>query len=51
MAEEKCSNCCIFPTCPECKEGVLLPFSFKEDVFEKWKCTKCTFELRKREGR
>ena len=53
MAEEKSkeNSICIFPRCPECEEGYLVPFSFKEDVFEKWKCTKCSFELRKREGR
>lgn len=35
MAEEKC----LFPKCPKCEIGYLLPFSFKEDVFEKWKCS------------
>jgi len=29
----------IFPDCPMCEDGVLVPFSFGEDVFEKWKCT------------
>jgi len=48
MAEKECS-CGIFPSCPKCEKGCLLPFSFKEDVFEKWKCTECEFELRKRE--
>ena len=38
MAEDSC-NCSIFPKCPKCDLGVLLPFSFKEDVFEKWKCS------------
>jgi len=39
----------IFPRCPRCEKGVLLPFSFKEDVFEKWKCTdlECGFILKK----
>lgn len=37
----------IFPECPECREGALVPFSFKEDVFEKWKCTKCGHLIRK----
>jgi Zn ribbon nucleic-acid-binding protein len=45
MAEETC----IFPPCPKCKEGYLVPFSFKEDVFEKWKCTKCGYEVTKRQ--
>ena len=46
-------NNCIFAKCPECDKGYLLPFSFKEDVFEKWKCSnpECDFELRKRENR
>jgi len=44
MSEENC----FFPNCPKCEKGVLVPFSFKEDVFEKWKCTECEFELRKR---
>jgi len=41
----------IFPKCPTCDSGCLLPFSFKEDVFEKWKCSNpdCTFVLMKRE--
>jgi Zn ribbon nucleic-acid-binding protein len=37
----------IFPTCPECNEGALIPFSFKEDVFEFWKCVKCSHTIRK----
>ncbi|MEK6914681.1 MAG: hypothetical protein AABW83_03455 [Nanoarchaeota archaeon] len=42
---------CLFPRCPECGNGHLLPFSFKEDVFEKWKCSnsKCDYTLRKRD--
>lgn len=39
----------IFPECPECSEGVLVPFSFGEDVFEKWKCTECKHVLKKKE--
>ena len=46
MAENKA---CIFPPCPKCEKGYLVPFSFKDDVFEKWKCTECGFELRKRD--
>ncbi|HKL23502.1 MAG TPA: transposase [Candidatus Nanoarchaeia archaeon] len=38
----------IFPKCPECNEGYLLPFSYKEDVFEKWKCSKCGHTIQKR---
>ena len=46
--KEKCvCNNCIFPKCPQCNEGYLVPFSFKEDVFEKWKCTKCSHTIRK----
>ncbi len=39
----------IFPKCPTCKEGCLLPFSFKEDVFEKWGCSNpdCDFVMKK----
>ena len=37
----------IFPKCPECGKGVLLPFSFKEDVFENWKCSECGFTIEK----
>jgi ribosomal protein S27AE len=40
----------IFPRCPKCGEGVLLPFSYKEDVFEKWKCSKCSHVIQKREN-
>jgi len=49
MTEENCCKCNIFPKCSKCDKGVLVPFSFKEDVFEKWKCTECGFEVRKRE--
>ena len=38
----------IFPDCSKCDEGKLLPFSFKEDVFDFWKCSICGFEVRKR---
>ncbi|MBS3077113.1 hypothetical protein J4233_02465 [Candidatus Pacearchaeota archaeon] len=52
MEENKCEcGCCcngIFPKCPMCEEGVLLPFSYKEDVFEKWKCSKCEHVIQKR---
>ena len=37
-----------FPGCPECEKGTLLPFSFKEDVFEFWKCSICSHEIKKR---
>jgi hypothetical protein len=48
MTEE---NKSIFPKCPKCDKGVLVPFSFKNDVFEKWKCTNpdCDYVLHKRE--
>jgi len=56
MAEEneKCNHdpdFNIFPKCPRCGEGVLLPFSFKEDVFEKWKCSnpECGYVVKKHE--
>lgn len=40
----------IFPECPQsdCENGVLVPFSFGEDVFEKWKCTQCKYVLKKK---
>lgn len=37
----------IFPDCPQCEEGVMVPFSFGEDVFEKWKCIECKYVLDK----
>ena len=40
---------CILPKCPKCGKGVLLPFSFKEDVFEKWKCSECGHTIQKRD--
>jgi len=48
---EQENNSCIFPKCPECGKGFLLPFSFKEDVFEKWKCSnpECGYTVKKRE--
>ena len=41
---------CIFP---KCGKGYLLPFSYKEDVYEKWKCPnpECDFIVKKREDR
>jgi hypothetical protein len=47
MAEDNCNG--IFPTCPACGKGALLPFSYKEDVFEKWKCSECKHTIMKRE--
>lgn len=40
---------CILPHCPKCEKGFLLPFSFKEDVFEKWKCSNpgCEYVIKK----
>ena len=29
----------IFPICPVCGKGSMLPFSRGEDVFELWKCS------------
>lgn len=37
-----------YPKCPKCKEGVLVPFSMNHDVFEKWKCTVCGHEVKKK---
>jgi hypothetical protein len=49
--EEKNNSGGIFPLCPKCKKGHLLPFSFKEDVFEKWKCSnsECNYAVFKRD--
>jgi len=47
MTEQEDNKRGIFPECPECKSGALVPFSFKEDVYEKWKCIKCGFTVRK----
>jgi|APFre7841882654_1041346.scaffolds.fasta_scaffold167772_1 hypothetical protein len=33
---------CIFPPCPKCEKGHMIPFSMGHDVFELWKCTNCT---------
>ena len=49
MEENNENNNCIFPKCPSCKKGYLLPFSYKEDVFEKWKCSECGHTIEKRE--
>jgi len=48
MAEENKHG--IFPECPTCKAGCLLPFSFKEDTFEKWQCSnpECDFIVDKK---
>lgn len=46
--EDKDKNNCIFPRCPKCGKGYLLPFSYKEDVFEKWKCSECGHVIEKR---
>ncbi len=43
------NKACIFPKCTKCGKGYLLPFSYKEDVFEKWKCSECGFTVEKRE--
>jgi len=50
MEEEKKDGLCLFPTCPKCQKGTLLPFSYKEDVFEKWKCSnpECGYVIEKR---
>ena len=42
------NKACIFPKCPKCGKGYLLPFSYKEDVFEKWKCSECGYVIEKR---
>ena len=38
-------NC---PPCPRCDKGHLLPFSFKTDVYEFWKCSDCTYRIDKK---
>jgi len=45
---EKKQNNGIWPVCPKCKEGAMVPFSFKEDVFEFWKCIGCGYKVEKR---
>jgi ribosomal protein S27AE len=42
------NKACIFPKCSKCGKGYLLPFSYKEDVFEKWKCSECAYIIEKR---
>ena len=42
------NNNCIFPKCPSCGKGYLLPFSRSEDVFEIWKCSECGHTIQKR---
>jgi transposase-like protein len=42
------NSACIFPKCNDCGNGYLLPFSYKEDVFEKWKCSSCGKTIEKR---
>ncbi len=48
MKEETENKACIFPRCHECGKGYLLPFSYKEDVFEKWRCSVCQHTIEKR---
>lgn len=40
----------IFPSCPKCGEGTLLPFSRGEDIFEIWRCSHadCLYTVYKR---
>jgi ribosomal protein S27AE len=40
----------IFPICPVCGKGTLLPFSRGEDIFELWKCSnpECGYVVNKR---
>ena len=47
------TDSCIFPKCHECEKGYFLPFSYKDDVFEKWKCSnpECSFVVEKRSRR
>ncbi|MEK6872489.1 MAG: hypothetical protein AABW90_00575 [Nanoarchaeota archaeon] len=42
---------CIFPKCVKCEKGYMIPFSFREDVFDKWKCSNpnCNCIIQKRE--
>ena len=42
-------NNCAYPVCPKCLEGNLVPFSYQDDVYEKWKCTSCKYVLKKKE--
>ncbi|MFH1425604.1 MAG: hypothetical protein ABIG28_02655 [archaeon] len=43
-----CNDSCIFPKCPECGKGYLLPFSRGEDTFEWWRCSVCKHTIEKR---
>lgn len=49
MTEEIEKNFSIFPKCPKCQTGDLLPFSFREDVFDQWKCSNpdCNYTIKK----
>ena len=38
----------IFPQCPKCHEGHMVPFSRGQDIFELWKCTNCQHTLYKK---
>ncbi|MGC9309330.1 MAG: hypothetical protein ACP5D2_01390 [Candidatus Nanoarchaeia archaeon] len=49
MVEEQDNSACIFPRCPSCGKGYLLPFSYGNDVFEKWKCSECGHTVQKKE--
>jgi len=42
------ANQTIFPPCPKCEEGFLLPFSRGEDIFEIWRCSHCLYTIYKR---
>lgn len=48
QAKKRENNECIFPPCPKCEAGYLLPFSYQDDVFEKWKCSECSHVIEKR---
>tara|TARA_Y100000310_G_scaffold29516_1_gene28019 strand:+ start:27757 stop:27933 length:177 start_codon:yes stop_codon:yes gene_type:complete len=48
---EQNNSACIFPRCSKCGKGWLLPFSYKEDVFEKWKCSECKHTIEKKDNR
>jgi hypothetical protein len=48
MEETTTNNACVFPECPQCGKGYLLPFSRGEDVFEKWRCSECQHTIEKR---
>lgn len=38
----------LFPKCPKCDKGNLVPFSRGQDIFEIWKCTNCAYTINKR---